>query len=164
MFLSEYDGIMKTWLMNYKEYGDVELAPCFLAAFRPFLSLFSKNSIFVPCPSGQERIQKRGFDHLSLLLERSSLPYRSVLKKNKESEQKNVRGLDRFRKEEIVLIEEEKTTLKGKNIVLIDDVFTTGNTFLQSVAALQESSPKSIRGVILMDNSHIERRMIRLNS
>ena len=37
MTLSTYDGIMKQWLIDYKEKGDVELAPCLLFLFFPYL-------------------------------------------------------------------------------------------------------------------------------
>ncbi len=150
--------------MNYKERGDVELAPCFLSVFQPFLALFCHRSTFVSCPSSEERIRKRGFDHLSLLLQESGYPYLSALRKDCDVEQKNTRGLARYRNGKITLTEIGKNNLKGKEVVLFDDVFTTGNTFLQSLIALKESGAKSIRGVILMDNEHIEKRMIQAKS
>ncbi len=159
-FLCFYDGIMKQWLMNYKEAGDSELAPVFFSLYLPLIHLFFPFSLFVPCPSSQERISKRGFDHLPMILEASHLPYRAVLKKGDKEEQKEKKGSERFAKKGIGVKEEGKELI-GKRIVLFDDVLTTGSTFLQSASALQGIGVRSISGLILMDNQKLEERRIK---
>jgi predicted amidophosphoribosyltransferase len=81
LFLSNYDGIYKTWLMNFKEYGDVVLAPCFLATFLPLIRLRFPGRLFIPLPSSPDRVKKRGFAHLDLMLSSSHLPYQACLLK-----------------------------------------------------------------------------------
>lgn len=152
MFLSEYDGIEKQWLMHFKEYGDVELAQCFLFSFLPLVRLYGWNSIFVPVPSREERIKQRGFDHLSKILKGSRLNYLNCLKMEDEGEQKNSKAKDRGKKKRISLSVNPKV-LQGKNIVLFDDVYTSGTTFSSAVSALKKQGINSIRGLILMNNS-----------
>lgn len=159
IFLSDYDGILKTWLMNYKEYGDIELAPCFLYCFLPLLHLFFRDYTFVPCPSSQKRIEKRGFDHLSEMLKASHLPYRLLLCQKTTVEQKNVKGQDRH-KEKGIFLNEENVDLSDSKIVLFDDVLTTGATFLQSLEQLRKCNAKTIKGLILMDNQKTEERKL----
>ncbi len=161
LFLSDYDGILKTWLMNYKEYGDIELAPCFLYCFLPVLHLLFRNYIFVPCPSSQKRIEKRGFDHLSEMLKASHLPYRSLLFQKTTVEQKNVKGQDRLKGKGISL-KDENVNLSDSKIVLFDDVLTSGATFLQSLEQLRKCKPKAMKGLIIMDNQKTEERKLKI--
>ncbi len=161
MFLSDYDGIMKTWLMNFKEYGDIELAPCFLSPFLPLLRLLFRDYIFVPCPSSEKRIKKRGFDHLSEMLKASRLPYRSLLCQKSAVEQKNVKGQERQKKKGIALMD-ENCDLSEKKIVLFDDVMTSGATFLQSYEQIRKTKAKKIVGLIIMDNQKTEERKLKV--
>lgn len=161
IFLSTYDGLMKTWLMNYKEFGDIELAPCFLYLFKPFLHLFFPGYTYVPCPSSETRIQKRGFDHLSEILKSSSLPYQQMLYQKSIIEQKNEKGRERF-KDKGIKMKEGIGDLSDKKIVLIDDVFTTGSTFYQSLMQIRKRRPKQIKGLIIMDNQNTEERKIKI--
>lgn len=152
IFLSTYDGIMKNWLMNFKEYGDIMLAPCFLYIFRPFLKVLFPDDIYVPLPSAKERINKRGFDHLPEMLKASHLPYSLALEKNSDGpEQKTLKSSARFKKKGIALTS-EATSLTGKKIVLFDDVMTSGSTFRQSYEEIMKIKPKKVSGLILLDN------------
>ncbi len=150
-FLSDYDGIYKTWLMNYKEYGDIELAPCFLSVFRPLLKCIFPNSIYVPLPSSLERIKKRGFSHLDEILSSSHLPYLNPFISYNVEEQKNNKGTRRIKKKKIELTN-EAISLKNKKLVLFDDVMTSGSTYQQCLDLIKEVEPKKIEGLILMDN------------
>lgn len=161
LFLSDYDGLMKTWLMNYKEFGDIELAPCFLYLFKPFLRLFFPGYTYVPCPSSEKRIQKRGFDHLSEMLKSSSLPYQQILCQKSVIEQKNEKGMERFKSKGIA-VKDDVSDISEKKIVLFDDVFTTGSTFYQSLSLIRKLTPKQIKGVIIMDNQKTEERKIKI--
>ncbi len=152
-FISEYDGLFKTWLMNYKEYGDIELAPCFLSVFRPILKCVFPDVIYVPLPSSIERIQKRGFSHLDEILSSSHLPYLNPFISYDVEEQKNNKGTRRIKKKKIELTK-EAFSLKNKKIVLFDDVMTSGSTYQQCLELIQEVQPKKVRGLILMDNLH----------
>ena len=151
LFLSNYSGIMETWLMNFKEYKDVELAPCFLSIFLPFIRLLFPFHTFVPLPSSKERIEKRGFDHLSMILQASKLPFLSCLEKRSSGEQKNKTFIER-RKEKGISLLPNASQLQGKRVVLFDDVLTTGSTFLESLKQIQKIEVKSIHGLILMDH------------
>lgn len=151
MFLSEYDGIMKSWLMNFKEYGDIELAGCFLYVFLPFVKVYFQDYVFLPLPSSKNRIEKRGFSHLPEILRASGLDYLDVFISESLSEQKEKKGSHRNDDRHISLID-LKEKLLGKKVVLFDDVMTSGSTFEQSLHALSCVPLKKVKGLILMDN------------
>lgn len=43
----------------------------------------------------------------------------------------------------------ENLSLKGKNVLLVDDIFDTGNTMTSIVAELQKKEPKSIKSLVV---------------
>jgi predicted amidophosphoribosyltransferase len=160
LMLSSYSGILKTWLMNYKELGDIELAPCFLFLFLPVIRLRFAGYSFVPCPSLPQRSGKRGFRHLPAMLKASSLPFIEALGKTGESEQKDLNGNDRRLRKGIFLTPEAKK-VQGRKVVLFDDVLTTGSTLRESLAVLKGANPRKTEAMILMDNSSEEARRMK---
>ncbi len=150
LFLGDYDGIMKTWLMNFKEYGDIELAKCFLSLYLPILKILFKNYIYLPCPSSHKRNQNRGFVHLEEILKAYKFPYCLALEKTSDEENKNQSVSQRNAVSSSIRINSNASYLSGKKVVVFDDVFTTGNTFRSSCQAIEKIHPKKIRGLILM--------------
>ncbi len=151
MFLSKYDGIMKSWLMNFKEYGDIELSRCFLYVFLPWIRLYFHDYVFLPLPSSKKRVEKRGFSHLCEILKASHLEFVDALESKASGEQKEKKGSKRNDDKQIHL-NGHKIELTNRKIVLFDDVMTSGATFEQSLHALRKIKTKKIKGLILMDN------------
>lgn len=150
IFLGEYDGLMKTWLMNYKEFGDIQLASCFLYVYLPLLRLLFPRYVFVPCPSSEKRNRERGFVHLEEMLRASSLEYCPALSKGNEIQQKQMTLSNRYKEKNDIHLSDEASHIFGKKVVLFDDVMTTGNTFLSSLHELRKAKPRCIKGLILM--------------
>ncbi|MBO4989607.1 MAG: ComF family protein [Clostridia bacterium] len=99
-----------------------------------YLPEFPRACFLVSVPMTEEKRKKRGFNQADLLAtyvaEHSALPYRrELLIKVKEGEEqkglsarqraKNVRGLFRLT---------DKSACKGKGVLIVDDVMTTGAT------------------------------------
>lgn len=152
LFLSHYESIMKSWLMNYKEYKDYELAKVFLFPFLPVIKLLFHHYIFIPCPSSKTRIENRGFDHLEEILKCSNLRYLNILRKKDDIEQKNKKAVDRLDNMQIDIDESKKNELFSKKVILFDDVYTTGKTFFSCVDVLKKLHVKKIKGLIILDN------------
>lgn len=150
LFLGEYDGIMKKWLMDFKEYGDIELSKCFLYLYLPLIHLLFPDYIFVPCPSSFSRNEKRGFVHLEEMLKAYSLPYVLALDKISEEENKTLSASGRGNIASSIRLNSNGESLKNRKVVIFDDVMTSGNTFLSSAREVRKANPKKIRGLILM--------------
>ncbi|MFA6829571.1 MAG: phosphoribosyltransferase family protein [Bacilli bacterium] len=160
LFLSEYDGIIKKWLMDYKENLDIELAPCFLFVFLPLLRIKYAGWTFVPLPSNALRVEKRGFNHLEEMLKASKLNYLDCLIKEEMIQQKQLGPSERLSKKNIYL--KKGIDLQGKKIVLFDDVYTSGGTLKNSLSSVIKAHPKEIKALILMNNGHFGEKSIQV--
>lgn len=160
LFLSDYDGVLKSWLLRYKEKGDLELAPCFLEVFIPYIKAHFLGDTFIPLPSSKSRIERRGFSHLEEMCKAHDLKYLSCLVKA-DGEQKKKLGIGRCGRQDIDFIG-DRGEIENKNVVLFDDVMTSGSTFKEALEVIKELKPKRIRGLILMDNRRTEERRISL--
>ena len=123
-----------------------------------YLSFFAKKDIYViPIPLSKRKLRQRGFNQAELLAQSVALyfhwnyspnllqriknnPPQAQLK-NKEERKNNVKGIFCF--------PSSTQTLKGKIIVLIDDVFTTGATMEEAARVLKKTRAKKIIGLVL---------------
>lgn len=148
-----YAPLSKGLLMRFKHGDETELAPAFAkwlsAAGREFLS---EADFLVPVPLHWTRLLKRRYNQASLiaraLARQSGIAYRplglrrcratpSQGTKTKKQRHQNVAGA-------FQVPEKEKARLRGKKIILIDDVFTTGATVDQATKTLLKAGVLSV--------------------
>ncbi len=119
------------------------------------LDLNLENYLIVPVPLGNKRLRSRGFNQAELLArevsENFDLPVlKDAFIRAKETKpQTELKNLeDRFKNLEdgFIVINPEK--ISGKNILLIDDVSTSGATLNAAAAALKESGAKKIIALV----------------
>lgn len=111
--------------------------------------------ILIPIPASEERIKEYGFNHAEevaralsgkmltvetnvLLKKRGSL--RQVSKKNKVERLANIKNT-------FTVHNAEK--IRGKNIILVDDVVTTGATLEEAKRMLTEAGTKEVRALVI---------------
>lgn len=153
-FLSTYDFLLKRLLINFKENLDYELRNTILYLFLPYIRLYSINYHIVLVPSSKKNISRRGYLHLNEILESHKIKYYDILENNEEDIQKNLHISKRINQKSISL-KKDAYQLQNKNIILFDDVYTSGSTFLSSVSEIKKISPKKIKGLILMRNTYV---------
>ena len=152
-FLSRYDSLLKQILIKYKESLDYELRDTLLYLFLPYIRLYSLNYIFVPIPSSKTSLERRGFSHLNEILNISKLKYADILENNEVDIQKNLNISSRVKNKNITL-KSNACNYKNKNIILFDDVYTSGTTFLSALNEIKKISPRRVKGLILMRNTY----------
>jgi len=123
------------------------------------MSLFQnfKNPLIIPIPLSKNRLRKRGFNQAQLLAEKfcdlggenifelqtkilkrtRDTPSQTTLQ-NKKERAENVKGC---------FIVEKPEKIKERNIILIDDVYTTGSTVGEARRALLEAGAKKVIGI-----------------
>jgi len=128
-----------------------------ISSLGPLLSIFarewipdSRDSLTIPVPLHRRRLKTRGFNQ-SLLLARvissdlgTRLDYRSFIRRrhtraqtglSKEERRKNVKDAFSVMNPEII---------EDKEILLVDDVFTTGHTLNECAKTLKKSGARAV--------------------
>ncbi len=123
-----------------------------LAQFENF-----ENPILIPVPLSKKRLRERGFNQTALIIKeiekinknRKALNFETnlnILQKIKETEhQARIKDRsERLKNLKGTFIVNNKYNIKGKNIVLVDDVITTGATLSEAKKVLIEAGARRI--------------------
>ena len=153
-----YEGSLMTAIHQYKYSPKSSLASSLGPLLAHFAEGWVKNFdrlLIMPVPLHQKRLRERGFnqslllarhvagrlhselDFLSLRRVRYTLPQTGL---GKDERRKNVRGAFQLKDLEIV---------RGKTILLVDDVSTTGNTLNECARVLKKAGCKKVFCLVL---------------
>ncbi len=116
------------------------------------LNYLTKNKfILVPIPLSRQKLAKRGFNQAELIARELATafnwPLKNVLKKTKNNpSQTNLsREQRKLNVQNVFQVKEQPPA----NIILIDDVLTTGATLKQAANILQQAGAKKIWAIVL---------------
>lgn len=158
-----YKGIMKKLIYNfkYKPYlSDLnktltELFYESLIQQELFQKAYSLKPVLVPIPLSKNRLRKRGYNHAQLLAEGLSakldLPVVDCLKRIKETKSQfglNLKDRKENLKNAFAIIPNSPIT-QHPNILLVDDILTTGLTLLEGARILKKNGAKKVWGLTL---------------
>jgi len=133
------------------ELSDIIIKHLKLVNFTP-----SENQILVPVPLHKKRFKKRGFNQSELLAEKIgrhfNIPVKTkLIKRKKDTKHQTLQEKKEKRKENLkdafVLISKEKIT--KKEIVLVDDVITSGATLKECAKTISRASPQNISAIVV---------------
>ena len=118
---------------------------------------FPKNTVIVPVPLHKNRLNLRGFNQSELLArylsKRMDLPGGDVLTRRLNTmNQVGLRREKRLSNLDGAFDCSDKEYILGKNIILVDDVVTTGATLNECAKVLKQSGAKRIFAVVLARN------------
>ena len=144
----EYDNEIKDLLYKYKGCSDYELKDVFLYRYLSYLKLKFKGYYVVPAPSYYLDDERRGFNHVVEIFKSLNLPMLLVLKKKNGHKQSDQSFKNRRMIYDVIDID-EYVILKGKKILLVDDVMTTGSTLLTAIELLKKKGAKEIKMLVI---------------
>lgn len=117
-------------------------------------TVFENIDVITFVPMGKRGIKKRGFNQAEEIAnEISKITNIKVLKLlSKSVEHKNQAGLSQKErlenlKNSFEVFAENESEIKGKNILIVDDVFTTGTTLSECAKVLKTKKPKRVCGL-----------------
>ena len=147
--LYRYNQAMSDYMKEYKFKGNYRLRLVFQAKFS--LKLKQTNCQVVPIPINPETYQKRGFNQVKGLIR--SVPILDILKtrcRRKRKSQSAKTRIERLRlPQPFELVPGAKNKIMGKNLVIADDVYTTGTTIRHAASLLKNYGARSVRGITL---------------
>lgn len=152
-----HDEIRKAiWRLKYRnKTGFAHLLAGIMAIYCKRLGLKLENYHIVPIPLSQKRHRERGFNQSELiansLAQKISLPILTsglsrVLHASPQAEQTD--WLDRKKNIAGAFESGNVSLIAGKNIILVDDVSTSGATLQEAAKALKAAGAKKILGLV----------------
>ncbi|MCK6462385.1 MAG: ComF family protein [Candidatus Pacebacteria bacterium] len=152
------DGVLKkaVWMLKYKGVSQLAEPLAELLKERVWQKVQSKlksdDVIVIPVPLSGRRSRQRGFNQAELIARRLSSNvltnalYKTVHTdsqvnvKDREKRLNNVKGSFAVKNAELI---------KGKEIILVDDICTTGATLKEAKKVLKESGAKKVLAVVV---------------
>ena len=147
-WLYEYNEAFRSTLYTLKGCGDYELKDVFLSRQAPLLKLRFRGYEIVPAPSYHERDEVRGFNHVEAIFASLGLPIRPYLRKTADKKQADSSKEERKQIGKFIAIT-EGAKIKGKKILFVDDVLTTGSTLKACVSLLASKGAKRVETLVL---------------
>lgn len=152
----EYEGAVRDSVLRYKNAGIQSYAQTYaeLLAERIGEEYAGLDFDFIcAAPSHENKGRKKGFDPVELicrkLSRRINVPYkRKVLKKTRETErQAGLSMQSRMHNLKNSMAVGDPKRVKGKRILLVDDICTTRATMIECSRALKKAEAKSVHAI-----------------
>lgn len=148
VILYYYNDFFKKILFQYKGQGDYALKDAFFNSF-PELKHEYRNHLIVIVPSSKKDNLKRGFNPNEMLVKNFSNNIFTGL--FKVTDYKQTKQNDRSQVSKIIRIENGER-LFNQDIVIFDDVITSGNTIMTCAKIIESYHPKSITLLVMASN------------
>lgn len=153
----DHEFIKKSiWQLKYRgKAGNAILLADLLSQYFLALNISLKNCVVVPIPLHLRRFRRRGFNQSELLAkyfaEKLNLPVeKSSLARVKDTPPQ-AETEDWGKREENIAgcFQVLNSNLKNKNVILIDDVYTSGSTLSEAAKVLKSNGAKQIIGLVV---------------
>ncbi len=144
----EYTDFIKELIYKFKGCYDYELKDIFLFRYLMYFRLKYHGFYIVYVPSYHIEDERRGFNHVKAIFESLKLKELSILKKKIAHKQSDQSSFGRHKINDVIEID-ENISLKGKKILLVDDIMTTGSTLLTSIDLLRSKGAKTIEILVI---------------
>jgi len=162
----DYDDVIAKKIIEFKQSRYKHIGEVFADIVLDFYEKLNlKVDIVIPVPIHENRYRDRGFNQSQILASKiddvySGLVDNNVLKRIKDTPHQT--GLSRNNRQENLnkafeVIDKKK--IKGKKILLIDDIYTTGSTLDECTTTLLKAGAKSVvslclaRGIVYKDEN-----------
>jgi ComF family protein len=144
-----FEGPLRQALLKLKYKRDMSMGDAIAAQMIPFVeSLNWKVDMLIPIPLGKQRLKERGYNQVGMVAKPLTLALKIQYAPHGLMRQKETRsqvGLSRQeRKENIHAAFRAGADVRGRNILLFDDVATTGSTLSPSADAQLDAGASEV--------------------
>ena len=149
---SSYENSAIRELIHALKFKRIEKASVILSSFlikyARLANLNLENFFVVPMPISKQRFRERGFNQSELIAKKFaaafSLPLKNCLFRIKNSQPQSEIKSKELRMKNVSGCFQAENSVYNKNIILIDDVFTTGVTAREAVKTLRAAGASKI--------------------
>ena len=162
----DYEGVMKNAVKKYKfagqrAYGKLfgDMMCCELSG----LEMFYGFDYVIPVPLHSSRLNERGYNQSDMLAEAVAKQYNvpyiddALFRIRETKRQSGLKGMDRITNVQSAFYAAE-SVVAGKKIILVDDIYTMGQTMSACASALKDAGAERIVGVTLCKTPFKERK------
>ncbi|MBW3568757.1 hypothetical protein KY385_01355 [Candidatus Parcubacteria bacterium] len=149
---SDYQDTAKELLHRLKFERTSSAAEPIAAAIDNILPDLPPGTLVVYVPTANSRVRIRGYDQAKLIAQkvakRRNWPYQTLLMRKGSSRQVGSGRQDRFKQIESALLPVKQGNIKSANILMIDDVTTTGATLEAAAKILKSAGAQTIDAAV----------------
>lgn len=146
-----YNSFGKEVISRFKYLGDCEMASMFSEDIKELTHKNRRNKLIIPIPISNQSMKERGFNQTELLLEAADINYINVLKSSdchdKQSKKNRMERLNS--PQPFILNSHMEQEIKEKDVVIADDIYTTGRTIYHAAHLISQYQPASINSISL---------------
>lgn len=147
IFIYKYDDIIRDLLINYKFNDYSYLADTFAYLIKNNKKMFGilkSYDIIIPVPLHKKRLLERGYNQTELIAKKLGIKVETncliKIKNIKPQSTKNAEERKKDIKNTYILKNKEK--IKGKKVLLFDDIYTTGSTANECIKTIIKATNK----------------------
>lgn len=152
----EYCDYVKEKLFQFKGCFDYELCSTFLGPYKNELLFRYRGYIVVPIPSNKNDDLKRGFNHVETIFQSVGFKLTKILEKKGDFKQALHRSKERVGISKHLFLKNDKIK-PNSNVLLVDDVITTGSTMHRAIDLIKTLKPNKIE-ILVMSKTILEIR------
>lgn len=151
-FSYRYEGKIRDLILSYKFRDKAYLYKTFsksLLKNKNLCKFLKSYDIIVPVPLHKKRLRQRGYNQAALiareLAKKLKLEYGDILVKTKNDKPQSSKGILDRKKSVVGLYSiKDSNVIKGKRIILFDDIYTTGCTLNECKKVLLKAGAKKV--------------------
>jgi len=152
---TDYDGMARQLLTSYKfghqRSASKPIAATMVQTIRRYQKP-AKDYLIVPIPTATSRRRQRGFGHTELLAKHIAwqlmLERRESLRRLGHNRQLGASREQRLHQLQDSFIVRRQSLVKGRKILLVDDVVTTGGTIISAAQVLRQAGAASVDALL----------------
>lgn len=141
------------WQLKYK--GDAKAVALLAPVLATYLNLHVPGRfLLLPIPLSRTRLHERGYNQVTLVareltkaLPRLTLREDVLIRAHHNERQTKLSRLERIRNMRDAFTIQDPEALRGKDILILDDVTTTGATLREAEAIIRACGPRSVKTI-----------------
>lgn len=145
--LYSYSIFTKEVIARFKFRGDYVLAETFAEDFLKALQAFQYDYL-VPIPLSEERLYERGFNQSEAIIRVAGYEPTHILTRIHTEKQSKKSRFERIHLDQVFRIDSGHD-LKGKKILIVDDIYTTGSTLRHAARLLKDNRADKVFSLTL---------------
>ncbi len=148
-----YDGVLKHLIHQFKfEHARAAYEPL-AAILVPTLPFLDDSWVVTAIPTVSGHVRARSFDHAKLLAQevaqKMEVPFKRTLLRKQNVQQIGHGRAERLMQASQAFIMHPRVDVRGKRVLIVDDVCTTGATLSAAAAVLKGAGAKEVWGVVV---------------